>query len=51
MLEHVRAPDEQIVAVPRENWVHGGYVREPEINATTTPMADTLRDRREQRKT
>jgi hypothetical protein len=51
LLEHVRAPDDQIVAVPRENWVHGGYAREPATNAATTPMADTLRDRREQRKT
>ena len=27
LLEHVRAPDNQIVAVPHENWVHGGYAR------------------------
>jgi hypothetical protein len=51
LLEHVRAPDNQIVAVPRENWVHGGYAREPASDTAATPMADTLRDRREQRKT
>lgn len=50
LLEHVQAPDKQIVAVPRENWVHGGYAREP-ARATAAPLADTLRDRREQRKT
>jgi hypothetical protein len=48
LLTHVRAPDNQIVAVPRENWVHGGYTREPEGAGT---LADTLRERREQRKT
>lgn len=51
LLEHVQAPDTQIVAVPRENWVHGGYVREPASDTAAAPLADTLRDRREQRKT
>ena len=51
LLTHVVAPDNQVVAVPREDWVYGGYTRaEPPPGGGAT-LADTLRDRREQRKT
>lgn len=51
LLERMELLNTQTVAVQRENWMHGGYTREAVGGGAATPLADTLRDRREQRKT
>ena len=50
LLTHVKAPNGQIKAVPREEWAARPYTRDTDGGETDPTMADTLRARREARK-